>query len=180
MKIPAAKIEMAVSQEESRYTLQAVKLDVEEKAMIATDGHILAYVPVETHAEDHSALISLEAMKRIRAIQKQNKIGRSEIPVKVQTNGKITVESIDSKSEFPLTEGSFPNWQLVKPQMSGLPTIAIDAALLLKLAQALSGENTPKKAVVKLWIKDGASAIGVRVSGAGDSEAWGVIMPVRV
>lgn len=173
MKIPAAKIELAGSQEGSRYTLQAVKLDVQEKAMIATDGHIMAYVPVQVEPEDHSALIGLDVMKQLRAIKKQQKVGEPE----VRTNGKIEVTSLNSKSEFPLTEGQFPNWQAVKPAMTGPATIGIDAALLLRLAQALNGEATNKQAIVKLWIKDANSAVGVQVS---DSQAWGAIMPVRV
>lgn len=194
MKIPQAKIELAVSAEESRYTLQAVSLDVAEKCMIATDGHILACVPVETNPEDHSALISLDVMKQLRAIDKQHKYAKPDI----KTNGKISVETGNVKSEFPLAEGKFPNWQAVKPKLdepvnwedvtteindkgktrlTGPVTVGIDAALLLKLAQALSEDCTAKKAHIKLWIKDDKSGVGVRVSG---SDAWGVIMPVRL
>jgi len=59
MKLPEAKIELAASDEASRYTLQAVKLDVEHKRIMATDGHILAIVPCEVSPDDHSALLSL-------------------------------------------------------------------------------------------------------------------------
>lgn len=173
MKIPEAKIELATSQEASRYTLQAVKLDVEQKKLIATDGHILACIPAEVAADDHSALIALDVMKSLRAIKKQQKHGEPQ----VTTNGKITVESLNTRSEFPLAEGSFPNYEAVKPKMEGPHTIGIDAALLLRLAQALSGDNTSKQARVKLWIKDANSAIGVQVNDAG---AWGAIMPVRL
>lgn len=61
------------------------------------------------------------------------------------------------------------------PKMEGSPTITLDAALLSRLAQALDGEATPKKAVVSLWIKDAHSGVGVKVSS--DKGAWGVIMP---
>lgn len=194
MKIPAAKIEMAVSAEESRYTLQAIKLDTENKCFVATDGHILACVPAEVSADDHSVLIGLDTWKQLRAIAKQNKYVQPE----VATNGKVTVESAGCKSEFPLAEGQYPNWQAVKPKMDspvswedvkpemdaktgryrvgGPLTIGIDAALLLKLAQAISENNTSKRAIVKLVIKDDKSGVGVQVSG---SDAWGVIMPVR-
>lgn len=213
MRIPAAKVEMAVSTEESRYTLQAVKLDTENKCFVATDGHILACVPAETGPEDHSALIGLDVMKQLRALDKQNKKVNGSVVLAITTNGKVTVSSLNSKSEYPVTEGTFPNWQAVKPKMETsyaslreelvdiqkeprityevserldkviqrlekLNTpIGLDAALLHRLAQAISENATNKTAVVKLWIKDAQSGIGVQVS---SSEAWGVMMPVRV
>ena len=90
MRLPVGKIEQAASTEESRkplstsYTLKAVKLDVETKRMMATDGHILAIVPVEVDATDHSGLLSVDSMKQIRAMQRRSK----PIPVNIAVNGK--------------------------------------------------------------------------------------------
>lgn len=177
MRLPEAKIEMATSQEYSRYTMQAVKLDVEKKVMVATDGHILACIPASVEPQDHTALIGLDTMKQLRAIDKQNKKQNKSAHTAITTNGKVTVESLNSKSEFPVVEGNFPNWEAVKPDMTGPATISLNAALLLRLAQAISDNSNSKTAVVKLWIKDANSAIGVQVS---DSSAWGAIMPCRL
>lgn len=171
MKIPASKIELASSQETSRYTLQAVKLDIQTQQLIATDGHILAAVSAEVSPEDHSGLISLDTMKALRGLQKQAKY--AEVPV--QMNGKVSAEWMGVKIEHNYAEGTFPNYERIKPKMEGSPTIILDAAMLSRLAQALSAEATPKKAVVSLWIKDAYSAVGVKVSS--DKGAWGAIMP---
>lgn len=172
MKIPKSKIELATSQEPSRYTLQAVHYDAEKKRFAATDGHILAVIPAEVSEGDHSGLISLDTMKALRQLQKPSKIA-----LEVSTNGKISAEWGGSKIENEYATGTFPDIDRVMPKFDGKPTIGIDAALLIRLAQALSENCTNKRAVVSLWIKDANSAIGVKV---GDSDAEGVIMPVRV
>lgn len=176
MKIPESKIELATSQESSRYTLQAVKYDVEKRVFAATDGHILAVIPATTggNPDDHSVLIGLDAMKQLRAIAKQSR----NIPPDIHTNGKIEVTSLGMKTELPVTEGQFPNYEAVKPKFEGKPTIAFDASLLLRLAQALSEKNTPKQARVQLWITDNKSVIGVKVSD--NPDGWGALMPVRI
>lgn len=173
MKIPASKIELAASQESSRYTLQAVSLNVEAKQFAATNGHILAVISAEVTPEDHSGLISLDTMKALRGIQKQAK----PLEVPVQTNGKVSV-NWNGVKEYAYAVGSFPKYEQIKPKMEGKPTISLDAALLMRLAQALNAEATSKKAVVSLWITDAISAVGVKVES--DSGAWGVIMPCNL
>ena len=180
MKIPAAKIELAASKESSRYTLQAVKLDLQLKQFMATDGHVLAVVPAEVSPEDHAGLISLETMKALRGLQKQadqtaRSLGRTNAEFPVQMNGKVSAEWMGVKIEHAYAEGQFPNCEAIKPKMEGSPTITLDVAMLTRLAQALSAEATAKKAVVSLWIKDAHSGIGVKVES--DKGAWGVIMP---
>lgn len=182
MKIPASKIELATSQEPSRYTLQAVKLDIQMQQFVATDGHILAAIPAEVSSEDHAGLISLDTMKALRGLQKeaqkQAKHLGTSADVPVQMNGKVSAEWMGVKIEHAYVEGSFPNYEQIKPKMEGSPTITLDVAMLTRLAQALDAEATPKKAVVSLWIKDAYSGVGVKVSN--DKGAWGVIMPCHL
>lgn len=176
MQLPNSKIELATSQESSRYTLAAVKYDVEAKKFVATDGHILACIPASTggNPDDHSALIGLDAMKQLRAIAKQDK----NVPPDIHTNGNISVQHLGMKTELPVVEGQFPNYEAVKPKFEGKATISFDAALLMRLAQALDGEASNKKAIVQLWINGESNAIGVKVSNC--PEAWGALMPVRM
>jgi hypothetical protein len=84
---------------------------------------------------------------------------------------------LNSKTELSVVEGQFPNYQAVKPEFNGKATVCLDAALLIRLAQALSAKNTPKMARVSLYIKDANSAIGVKVSD--NSDTWGALMPCR-
>jgi len=178
MRLPEAKIELAASTEESRYTLKAVKLDVAGKRIMATDGHILAIVPCEVGDKDKDALLSLDSIKQIRAMQKRAK----SVPVEVTTNGKATAVGAGETAEYELINGTFPNVDAVIPKggkYEGPCTVSLNAELLLRLAKALQPEvdkrNPP---VVQLWIKDGNS--GVLVKCDDNPEAIGVIMPYRL
>lgn len=171
MKLPASQVELAAATDVSRYTLQAVKLDVEHKRIMATDGHILAIVPCEVSPEDHSALISTEAIKQLRAMQKRAK----SVPVQVRTNGKVTATGKGETAEFELATGQFPNVDMVIPKHDGPATITLDVELLMRLAKAMNTKGS--KLVVSLYVKDQVS--GVLVKASGNTEAIGVIMPCR-
>jgi DNA polymerase III sliding clamp (beta) subunit (PCNA family) len=175
MQLPDSQIELAASTTESRYTLKAVKFDVEGKRIMATDGHIAAIVPCEPSAEDHSALIPLDAIKGIRAMQKRAKT----VPVEVRTNSKITAIGAGETEEYAPMEGQFPNVDMVIPKWDAAKpcTIALDAELLLRLAKALTRKGMPLH--VKLYVKDLQSCVVVKATYA-DEGAVGLIMPVRV
>lgn len=170
MKLPDARIELAASTEASRYTLQAVKLDVEHKRIMATDGHILAIVPCEVSAEDHASLIPLDAMKQLRAMQKRSK----SVPVEIRTNGKIEAVGRGEAASFEPTTGQFPNVDMVIPQ-SGPATITLNVELLYRLAKAMISPDD--ELIVSLTIKDAQS--GVLVKTSKNPDAVGVIMPCR-
>lgn len=112
MKFPSNKIEAAVSSEATRYTIQAVKLDVEKKKLIATDGHIMAVVPCTVDENDHSGLIGVDAVKLIRDITKRQKYGQPTVNV----NGKIEIVGANETATAIPVEGSFPNWEAVVPK----------------------------------------------------------------
>lgn len=181
MKFPTNKIEAAVSPEQSRYTINAVKLDVANKKLVATDGHILAAVPVEVDAEDHSALIGIDAIKSIRDIAKRDKV----VPA-VNVNGKIEVVGLGTRAEHATVEGSFPDYERVIPHIEGKPTISFDVNLLVRLVDALRSEPGKKNGCkrVSLWIQDESHAIVVKAMRPSDSsthyeESVGVMLPVR-
>lgn len=177
MRLPESKIESAASQLESRYMLRAVKFDAEGKRMLATDGHILAIVPVETNDNDCTGVLSLETIAAARLAQKQSK----SIPINLHVNGKATIEAPgEIKIEHPLMEGKFPKCDEVVPKFEGPCTIAFNVDLLLRLADALKQKETGKHIkprIVQLWIKDRESTVLVKIRG---SEGIGVIMPCRV
>jgi hypothetical protein len=177
MKLPTSKIESAASKGESRYTLRAVQLDVERKRMMATDGHILAIVPVEVTEADHSGLIGLDVLKSLRAMQKRAK----SVPVEVMVNGKVTAEGNGERAEYELVTGQFPNMDMVVPKVAtDAPcTFSFNMELLVRLVDALKARDTGKYAsgrIVSLYVKDNNSAVLVKVA---DSEGTGMIMPCR-
>ena len=176
MRLPVGKIEQAASTEESRCTLKAVKLDVENKRMMATDGHILAIVPVEVDATDHSGLLSVDSMKQIRAMQRRSK----SIPVNIAVNGKATATGKSETSEFELVTGQFPNVDAVIPtgeKYEGPATVCFNVDLLVRLAKALGADEAHQGTIVQLWIKDASSPVLVKTSE--NPEAIGVLMPYR-
>lgn len=172
MKLPNTEIELAACTEGSRYTLKVVKLDVANKRMLATDGHILAIVPVEVSETDHDGLLTVDSIKQARKLHKSAK-GISEMSV----NGKFTVKAGAQQAEFDLTTGQFPNADAVVPKVSGPPTVTINANLLLRLAKAIQEKNYAGDHIVSLWIKDANSSIVVR--GKESDASIGVLMPCR-
>lgn len=171
MKLPESQIELAAATDNSRYTLQAVKLDVPNRRIMATDGHILAIVPCEVAEDDHSVLISTESMKNMRAIQKRAK----HVPVNIRTNGKVTVTAPSENAEYEVTTGTFPNVDMVVREFTGAATITLNVDLLMRLAKAMvpKGNNL----IVSLYVKDAQSSVMVKAGNAPD--AVGVTMPCR-
>jgi len=68
------EIELAASKDQCREVITNVQLDKENNCLVATDGKVLAIVPVETDTEDISGPISPEAFKSARkGISKKQK-----------------------------------------------------------------------------------------------------------
>lgn len=172
MKLPNTEIEQAASTEKSRYTLSAVKLDVTNKRMMATDGHILAIVPVEVSETDHDGLLTIDSIKQARKMHKSAK-NISEMAV----NGKFIVKAGSQQAEFELETGQFPNADAVIPKFAGPATITLDVEKLMRLAKAIKEKNYGGERIVSLWIKDANS--GILVKGSDDGDALGVLMPCR-
>lgn len=179
MKFPSNKIESAVSTDESRYAWNAVKLDLGAKKLIATDGHILAAVPVQVEAGElaNSVLIGTDAIKSIRAIAKRTKYD----PDLSFPEGKVVIQNHTERAEHAQVEGDFPQWEKVVPEVTGPPTISFDVNLLVRLADAIRSNqsNRPGTKHVSLWIRSTSDPIVVKSTAAEDSEAIGVLMPVR-
>lgn len=176
MKLPEAKIELGADDTVSRYTLNAVQLDVPNKRIMATNGHILAIVPCEVSDTDHSALLSLESIKQMRAMQKRAK----SIPIQITTNGKVTATFGGESQEHELATGTFPRVDMVIPKgekYEGPATITLNVALLLRLAKAIGAQKDTDNIVVSLTVRDSQSAVLVKTSN--NPDAIGVIMPYR-
>lgn len=176
-----------------RQNLQNVWVDTLERRAVATDGHILAVVPVEPDEGDTTGYLSPEALKAGRKDYK-------DACILYPDADHITVGS--TKYERP-NPGEFPRYHQVfpeyKPQsetahQEGMRTVCLNAELLLRIQKALGCDG------LRLHIpapqltaydqekgKDGRHATimdAIRVEpqhvGHGStSEGFGVIMPMR-
>ena len=155
MKIPQnCKIQEATGQSRI-YTTDGVYYDPKEKAVVATNGCLMAIVPVEStdetpksvlaisqtdspvenkKEEEQAAIISLDAIK---AAQKSKNCG----VLLIEGNRCKTLDGLT----YPNIEGKFPVWREVVPdisQGSGYDIkIGINAKYLYQLAKAL-GDDT--------------------------------------
>ena len=173
----------AVSDHDSRYALQAVKLDTERRVLVATDGHMLSVVDADRLIEKdegnflipRDALIAADGFYR-----KQN--AKSRIPIYIRKDGGAVVVNIGlSKREqrFPAISGDFPKWPEVIPKdlKSYGKCVTLNASRLLALTNTLQTEyrGVAREPAVELLINGTEKPIVVRVNGC----SLGIMMPMR-
>jgi hypothetical protein len=163
------KIESACAKNNSgRYSIENPFLDRSESGdvMIATDGRILAIVPVECTPEDDQGPVPRECLKDAR------KFG-------VNCNG---VAAVPGGASYPRPDATFPDWRAVMPDFKGKKTVrlGIDAALLKRLADAIGTEKVNLEFPVDESSDCVIEPLTVRPAGFSDKAAHGVIMPCRV
>lgn len=168
------KIEKATSKDVSRYVLTEPYLDVENKAMVATNGVIIAVVPVELSESDKSGHITAENLQSIRKTRNCSaECGDDWIET---DNSKIVRSNL----------GNFKNWKIVIPPLDRETKfqIGLNIKLLWELCQAIGCETA------RLEFSDDLSAVFVRPTSVGsvnhpskpaaNPDAYGVIMPTRL
>jgi len=149
MKINSdSKIEKLVA-DETRVVISAPYLDLSDKSapvLVATNGKVLAVVPVIPDTSDTQGYISVDAIKSSRTRENNNEI---------LVNGTQKLKSC----EMPRPDlGVFPNWRpLLESKKPVVVTITIDAALLSALAKAVSSSG-----VVELQIREESDPVHVR------------------
>ena len=164
------KIESACSTDplQSGGVLQRMALDcsTDQPVLVATNGRILAVVPVTAEREE-AGFVTGEALKA----------ARKATPKKAETmellcNGSLAVPNGPT---FPRPNDGlqFPRWQAVVPTDAPVMTIALDVTLLARLAEAL-GTKT-----VILEISHPNHAVRVKPYRPSES-AYGVIMPMMI
>lgn len=138
---------------------------------IATDGKILAVVPVELQHEDKGNRIAIKALKESR------KAGGSKAEhavVHLEASHSVAAGG----AHYPVTQYAPPHMAGIVPDENRAPAIAkirLDASLLLRLAKALGSQNDR----VCLEISGEGDVVIVRPMGENCDEAFGLIMPVR-
>lgn len=175
----ALKIDGCCAQEVTRYALTAVKLDVEGKRLVATDGKMLAIIPCEPGDGDVSGLIPADAFKSVRRSPKA-------LPGRILANGVAKVTGKAGEETFPRTEGTFPDFtQVLRPKDFGgeLARVMLDADALATIAHAIGEDGC----VMLVLPTNPASAMRVfplaqrgRGEASFTADARGVLMPISM
>lgn len=142
-----------------------VRLDVEGKRLLATNGHALAIVPCEPEEGDVSGAVTVEALKAAR------KAGMVE--TRLACNGALEVPGGASFPRPSPEDAEFPKVDHVVHQGEPVFRVAINAESLAKLAQALGAVD----GYVRLEFF--GSRVPFRVTTGKEGEL-GVIMPVTI
>lgn len=134
-----SKIEECVSHDPTRAVLHNVHLDVEAKSLVATNGHMIAIVPVEPEEGDVTGYVTPEALKAAR------EGGKFHEP-SISCNSSLALP--DGRS-FPRPKaediGNYPNYKQVIPEADRQVafTVRLNAEYLYSIAKAISdGKNT--------------------------------------
>ena len=185
------KIESAASKDKSRACLMEPYIEIREGGfarIAATDGKILAVLPVECEDGEVSGYVSAEALKAAR----KGKLPEAEIHCNgaLQVQGGATFPRMDSETfKFPKIDAVIvpPNEEIHGCQRVRL---VINTALLSRLAEALGSDAV----VLELQAEESTRGpLGLVVNrpirveptseGHGDhlpcAGAFGVIMPMR-
>ena len=164
------KIRLACSTDETRYSLNH-PIVTDKNTMVATDGRILAVVPVELDKNDKVGYIRREAIE-----DAHKKTLKQESVVKIDLSNK---ESIPALSEvlgsYSRRVGEFPKYEQIIETNSHLETkatVTFSIDRLMNLCKALGIEES-----VTLEIKGELEPIKVTTSN--DDKVYGLLMPMK-
>lgn len=162
MRIPTSKIELACGKNDIRAYLNMPHFDANQKAIVCTNGRILAVVNVEPEEGDTGGPIPLDAIKTARG-----KVAKGQVLL----NGSAVSAGIS----YPRPDlGQFPDYRQAVPEKPDrAPDVTLNAEFLYDLARAIS---TGKQPVVSLWISGPENAVYVEPLNEG---AHGALMPIR-
>lgn len=170
------KIELCASHDECRPHLLHPQLDVENKRLMATDGHRLVILPVELDDGDVSGPVSREAIKAAR----KGPLAKSKAGgvIAINANGSLAIEQGPT---FPRPDNeSFPPVDKVVPNgKNHTVVVGLNARYLWEIAQALGTVNVRIEIAPAEAGKPMLDPIVVTTNGDRDAGV-GVLMPVRV
>ena len=164
------KIELAVSKDAARESLAHPWFD--GKRVIATDGKIMAIVPVEAEdsPRDRPGYVPCGVLKEARAAS------RNDSHCRIGINGSIVFPTRQGVCRIPRIKGlKFPDWEKVIPNMKGRKKhiVTLNPKLLWQLAQAVGGDE-----VLTLEFDKSDPHAVIKVTSS-NSKAWGIIMPIK-
>ena len=165
--------EACASKDKERFGLTDPYLDVEGRAVVATDGYRMVAIPVEVDDQDVSGYVARDLLKVAR-----KKCKKEDFEAEIRERKELVPQGI----EYPPDDArTFPDWRKVLPSFSegepGTVTIGLNANLLKGIADALGGAG-----VVALTVKvDSLETSPIRVRAlSGNEREIAVLMPCRV
>lgn len=174
------KIEACASLDSARPNLEAPYLDVAKKQLVASDGRLGIFLPVEVDAGDVSGPVPVEAFAAARRAQKRVASIEIRLPV---LDAEVPLGPTYARK--PL-QGAPPISELlprVDPRLDwadkGVTVVSLDAELLVTLQRALGSDG------VTLLIRRGEATEAINVlplgvePGAPFADGHGVLMPMR-
>ena len=188
MKIPkTCKLEKVASKDESREAINLILIDPKDYKgalnqhgnkqahAIATNGRMLAIVPVDTTPEDNLDGEKLIAPKALTEARKQAKRANES------TIGLNGAAKMPNGEVYPIrTDLTFPNWRAVMPEARKYGptpeymTVRIDAKALFELSQAIGAVSN--QVTLQIPTNDPASPVIIEEKTTGGK---GVLMPCR-
>jgi hypothetical protein len=161
--------ELVVSRDLERPQLTDPYLDAKEERLVATNGHALVALPVETDKAERSRYLSCSLLKAARGL------GDDEVPAQI-----VDQEVVEFGVLWPAAqERSFPDWQEVVPKFhrgdKGTATIHLSPRLLSAVSQAMAAGSG-----VALTFEVGKPEAPILVQPLTvDPMELGVLMPLR-
>lgn len=174
MKLTQNEIERAAAKGDIRPYMNHVHLDAAAQRLVATNGHILAVVPVEVEEGDTAGPIPAEAFPAAR------KAAGSHFEPAMQANGSVVLQNGATMPRPSAADiGPFPAWEKLveRFQPSGV-SVTFNAELLYELARALTPKGSKYGRVITLHLSASEpDKSAMKVEGA--NGAFGLLMPCR-
>lgn len=170
-----------------RYAMQHLHLNVERKTLTATDGRVLAIVPVQLDEHDATGLVPVDALKAAFKTPPANL--RKQDQARVEANGCVVAHIEGGKLESVRPGGDFPRYEAVIDRdlfgASDTLKIGLNANLLFALAQALGAEDgavtlyvKPRENHSNAWNGERQYIRPIGVKAHKSPDAVGCIMPI--
>ena len=169
MKFPKTMIEKCVSKKDVRYYLNDCHLDVENKRLVATDGHKAVFLPVTVSESDTSGPVTSEAIIAAR------KLAKGKGVCEIGCNGSL---ELSNGASFPRPDHgtSYPEMDRILPQIDTDIRVSLNAQYLLDIAKAISDGKFATNVTLHIPADTNCA---IRISG-NIPEAKAVLMPVRM
>ncbi len=155
---PKFQIHKAAAEEATRYAVEGILIEGDKA--IATDGRIMAVVPIETDGDSKGAVVSRAAWematKSARIVQRATKATPAVRSASMEVQERIArviAKDLGSATEFPNLDGAFPDHRGVIPRGAVVMRIGINAELLLNLAKAIGAYGADGTEAVELVLR---------------------------
>ncbi len=150
------RVSYAVGDEDTRYTLHSVCLDLEKSKIIATDGHRLTVTDLDGKA-DFKLLIPIKTIKTLEALKgdveltiaydvKKAKDPKNEPDIKIPKHAIFSYSGGLIQVVSRCIEGSYPDYEQVIPKEIA-SVITVDVILLRNKIKAVSNMVSDNNAV---------------------------------